>query len=64
MASHRWDHDLRNLKKVTPEKGGGIAACTKCGYIKEFVKGVPTFYRDDSVVDRFAPKCDERNIQP
>lgn len=51
---------MSRTHKGTSNNGGGIADCLKCGCVKEYVKGIPTYFIDDRVYDRKAPKCDER----
>lgn len=57
-TKHKWNGKSIILK--TSNHGGLVVACVKCGCVKEFVKGVPTYFINDTVYDRKAPKCDER----
>jgi len=55
---HKWDGGI--ISKVVD---GGLQYCVKCGYIKQYVKGIPTYFRNDTVYDRYAPKCDNRELK-
>lgn len=49
---HKW------FPKVTRfTKESSSTACTKCGMIRQHVGGVPTYFIDDTVYDKIAPKC-------
>lgn len=63
MSKHKWSNNLKSAPKRTVNEGGGAVACVKCGCVKEYVKGIPTYFIDDTVHDRYAPKCDERLIR-
>lgn len=51
---------MKYTPKKTSNHGGGISQCVKCGCVKEYVKGIPTYFIDDNVYDKKAPQCDER----
>jgi len=57
MGRHKWDFNLSKTKKVTGNNGGGITSCLKCGCVKEYVKGVVTYFLEDTVTCVIAPKC-------
>lgn len=61
MARHKWNG--KAYGSSDGEKSGLTVACEKCGCIKEFVRGVPTYFIDDNLYDRYAPPCDERLIK-
>ena len=56
MSRHKWDFNLSNVRKITSNEGGGITSCLKCGCVKEYVKGVATYFLGEKVTD-VAPKC-------
>ena len=60
MSRHKWNISLKNLPKKDSNKGGGIAVCLNCGCVLEYVKGVPTYFIDDTLHDRKTPTCDKR----
>lgn len=62
MARHKWDRGFNGKKKVNSNRGGDSSWCVKCGCVKEYVKGVPTYFIDDTVHDGYAPECDERLV--
>lgn len=41
-------------------KGGLVIGCLKCGLVKEIINGIPTYFIDNTVYDKIAPKCDNR----
>ncbi len=57
---HKWN---RKIKSKCVD--GGTVFCVRCGCVKQFVKGVPTYYipEIDIVHDRIAPKCKTLNPQ-
>ena len=58
---HKWCARHNGTKK-TGNKGGSVEACLKCGCVREYVGGVATYFIDDTVYDRYAPPCDNRNV--
>lgn len=50
---HKWD----------AKTGSSSVGCVKCGCIRQFVGGIPTYFIDDNVYDRKAPECDERLLK-
>lgn len=58
MARHKWSGRI-----IARRIDGGVQQCVKCGYTKQYVKGIATYFRDDNVKDRYAPKCDERLLK-
>lgn len=60
MARHKWNGPSNG-------KGGRdglVVACVKCGIVKQWVLGSPTYFdpESDKVFNRYAPPCDERLI--
>jgi len=51
---HKWSGTSR--VKSSSEFGGLAVACKNCGCVKEFVKGQPTYFLNDSVFTK-APEC-------
>ena len=64
MSRHKWNGNSEAHTKQTSNKGGFAVACIKCGCVKEYVEGIPTYFIDDTVYDRYAPKCDNRLLNP
>lgn len=60
---HKWDGNSEASPKATSERGGLAVGCIKCGCVKEYVSGIATYFIDDTVYDRYAPKCDNRLIK-
>lgn len=58
---HKWHGQSKG--SADHDKGGLLAQCVKCGCVKEFVCGIPTYFIDDTVYDRYTPSCDERNVK-
>lgn len=52
MRRHKWDGKILNRSV-----DGGCSVCKKCGMIKQYVKGIPTYFINDTVYDKIAPKC-------
>lgn len=61
MGRHKWNG--RGKIKVDANHGGLTVYCVRCGCIKEFVTGYPTYFIDDTLYDKIAPKCDKRLIK-
>lgn len=59
MSRHKWNGRGDLAPMGTSNRGGLAVSCIKCGCVREYVKGIATFFIDDSVYDK-APKCDER----
>lgn len=49
---HKWDGKIP-YKNVD----GGAVSCVKCGMVKQYVKGIPTYFLNDNVYHPLAPKC-------
>jgi hypothetical protein len=45
---HKWNRNSRV----------GVSNCLLCGYCREWVNGVPTYFRNDNLYDKKAPPCD------
>lgn len=56
---HRWGGP-NNASKRTSNEGGLAVACIRCGMVREYVKGIPTYFINDTVHDRYAPKCEPK----
>lgn len=54
--NHKWNGTV-NHKCVD----GGTVACVLCGCVKQYVKGIVTYFINDTVYDRKAPKCTPNN---
>lgn len=63
MARHKWNAPKLGVADTT-NNGGYAVQCVKCGCIREYVGGYPTYFIDDTVHDKYTPKCDERLIKP
>lgn len=50
---HKW-----SSKITSKAKDSSSTQCLKCGYVRQFVGGIATYFRDDNVFVRYAPKCD------
>ena len=57
MARHKW-----NVKSKSKAKDNSCVQCVKCGMIRQWVGGFPTYFLNDSVYDKIAPKCDGKEI--
>jgi len=57
---HRWSGKV--IGSSHDYKGGIGAQCIKCGCVKERIRGVITYFIDDTTDDR-APECDERLLE-
>jgi len=62
VRCHRWNGNSKKAPLGTSNKGGLAVACIYCGCVKEYVNGIPTYFIDDTVYDRYAPKCDRRLV--
>lgn len=51
---HKWNGKAGN------SQDGLVVSCIKCGMIKQTIKGYPTYFIDETLYDKKAPKCDER----
>lgn len=49
---HKW-----NGKASKFSIDGSVLCCIKCGCVKQWVKGIPTYFINDTVYDKYAPKC-------
>lgn len=56
MAKHKWNGKARY------SKDSSSVSCVKCGCVRQYVGGFPTYFIDDTVYDKSAPKCDERLV--
>lgn len=53
MARHKWDG------KKLHSKDSSVCQCVKCGMIRQWVGGYPTYFLNDNVYDKIAPPCKE-----
>lgn len=44
-------------------KDSSSVSCIKCGCVRQYVGGYPTYFINDTVYDKKAPVCDERLIK-
>ena len=60
---HKWTLNMATLSKVVD---AGVCACTRCGIIKQYVKGVPTYFypETEKLWDRYAPDCSPATPEP
>ena len=56
MARHKW-----NVKSKSKAKHSSAVQCVKCGMVRQYVGGYPTYFLDDIVRDKIAPKCEPNN---
>jgi hypothetical protein len=54
---HKW-----NGKILSKRVDGGSVFCIKCGMIKQYVAGVPTYFINDTMYYPLAPKCEVQTI--
>lgn len=54
MAKHKWNG------AIGYGKDNSSVACVKCGCVRQWVGGFPTYFINDSVYDKIAPACDQR----
>lgn len=54
---HKWDQPVYGDNYYV--NGGRSAYCINCGCVKERIKGIITYFINDTVYDK-APPCDER----
>lgn len=52
---HKWGSKTNKKSKDSSSVG-----CVKCGCVRQYVGGIVTYFINDMVYDRIAPKCDER----
>lgn len=57
---HKWN-EPKGVHKGTSNKGGFAVMCIKCGCVKEYVNGVPTYFINDNVYDKITPDCKPHN---
>lgn len=50
---HKW-----NGKMVKYSRDGSVLSCVKCGCVKQYVGGFPTYFIHDHCYDKIAPPCD------
>lgn len=55
---HKWDGKI-----IGYTADSGTSKCIKCGCVKKYVKGVITFFRNDTVTGRLSPPCDNSLIK-
>lgn len=53
---HKWS-GINSRKRKTSNNGGLAVSCVKCGCVKEYVKGYATYFINDNVYYKNAPKC-------
>ncbi len=46
-----------NVKSTSKHRDDSSVQCVKCGMIRQYVGGIPTYFLDDTVYDRKAPEC-------
>lgn len=49
---HKW-----NSNPKTRAKESSSVQCVRCGMIRQYVCGIATYFLNDNVYDRYAPKC-------
>lgn len=49
---HKW-----NGKLVSKARDSSTVACLKCGVIRQYVGGFPTYFKNDIVYDKISPPC-------
>jgi len=49
---HKWDGNTKDHSKDSSS-----CQCVKCGMIRQWVGGYPTYFLNDNVYDKIAPKC-------
>ena len=49
---HKW-----SVRTKSKAKDNSSVACVKCGCIRQYVGGIPTYFINDSVYDKYAPDC-------
>jgi hypothetical protein len=53
MARHKWNGPPPKSKVVDEI----VTACVKCGMVRQWVRGYPTYFLNDTVYDKKAPPC-------
>lgn len=48
---HKWSGAF-----ISKSVDGGTASCVRCGMVKQYVKGIVTYFLNDTVYDRRVPK--------
>lgn len=50
--NHKWNREMKKLL----HRDGTIAACIRCGCVKQYVNGKPTYFINDTSYDK-SPNC-------
>ena len=50
---HKWNGKNNGTGGID----GLSVSCNACGCVKQWVKGIPTYFINDTVCDRYAPEC-------
>jgi len=56
-SRHKWNGPTKGIPKRTANNGGLTVCCVRCGCVREFVNGVPTYLIGDDVHIRISPPC-------
>jgi hypothetical protein len=48
---HKWNGTKSHAKDSS------ACSCVKCGMVRQWVGGYPTYFLNDTVYDKIAPKC-------
>lgn len=62
-SRHKWNGTHVGITKRDGNSGGITTACVKCGCVREYVRGFPTYFIDDRLYHKKAAKCDERLLK-
>jgi uncharacterized protein CbrC (UPF0167 family) len=57
MARHKY-----HAKCKSKAKDSSSVQCVKCGMIRQYVGGFPTYFLNDNVYHKIAPKCKGNEI--
>jgi len=59
---HKWNgnNSFNRIRNNSDGRSSMAVACVKCGCVKEYIDGIPTYFIDDVLHDGKAPPCDER----
>ncbi len=49
---HKWDGKIKS-KAIDSSS----VQCVKCGMIRQYIGGIVTYFLNDNMTDRYAPKC-------
>lgn len=52
--NHKWSGPNNGIKS---RDGCLVVECLRCGVIRQYVGGYPTYFIRDIVYDKIAPKC-------